>query len=213
MAGTRSTTTTTNMLAACSYPSLKVALLLAAALSACARDREEGDTPPPDGTLADTVIADNSNDVSVLSNPDTAGWTVGSSAEAGDSMATLIEVRSARHDEFERIAYTFGPEGISGFKVEYVDQPVKQCGSGEVVDLPGDAWLLVRLEPAQAHTEEGRATVAERDRQLGYENIKRLKMICDFEGVVEWVVALASPQPYRVLKLHHPARVVIDIKK
>lgn len=205
-------TRTTNMLTARSYPSSKVVLLLITALCACARADEEARAPGAATIAVDTVAA-NTNNVSVLSNPDTAGWTAGLTAKPGDSMATLLEVRTARHDEFERIVFVFGPEGIPGFKVEYVDRPVRQCGSGEVVDLPGDAWLLVRLEPARAHTEEGKATVTQRDRALGYENMKRLKLICDFEAIVEWVAAVGYPGKYRTLELRDPARLVIDVRK
>ena len=187
-------------------------LLLVTMLCACTDD--EGEQRPIEGepAAADTTSTDENN-VSVLNNPDTAGWTAGVTAKPGDSITTLVDVRTARHDGFERIVYTFEPERIPGYKVEYVDRPVRQCGSGEVVELPGDAWLLVRLYPTHAHTEEGRPTVAERDRQLDYENIKRLKLICDFEAVVEWVVAVASPHPYRTLELRNPARLVIDVRK
>ena len=187
-------------------------LLLATVLCACTNDEGEQRPFEEEPGPALTTSTDENN-VSVLNNPDTAGWTAGVTAKSGDSISTLIEVRTARHDGFERIVYTFEPERISGYKVEYIDRPVRQCGSGEVVDLPGDAWLLVRLEPANAHTEEGRPTVAERDRRLEYENIKRLKLICDFEAVVEWVVAVASPNRYRVLELRNPARLVVDVRK
>lgn len=187
-------------------------LLLVAVLGACTADEGEQRPAEAEPAAAETTSTDENN-VSVLSNPDTAAWTAGITAKPGDSISTLIEVRTARHDGFERIVFTFEPERISGYKVEYVDRPVRQCGSGDVVELPGDAWLLVRLEPAQAHTEEGRPTVADRDRRLEYENIKRLKLICDFEGIVEWVVAVASPNRYRTLELRNPARLVVDVRK
>ena len=161
---------------------------------------------------ADTSPA-TTNNASVLNNPDTAGWTAGLTAKPGSEMTTLTEVRTAVHDEFERIVFAFGPGPISGFKVEYIDAPVRQCGSGDVVALPGDAWLSIRLEPSQAHTEAGAPTIVERSRVLNYENIKALRMICDFEGQVEWVAAVASPNQYRTLELKEPSRLVVDVKK
>ena len=205
-------TRTTAMLSARFHLSLSV--LLVTLLCACSRDEGVPDGPDLGEPLeaAESTSTDENN-ASVLSKPDTAGWTAGLTAKPGDSMTVLTEVRTARHDGFERIVYAFEPDRIPGFKVEYVDKPVRQCGSGEVVALPGDAWLLLKLEPAQAHTEEGRPTVADRDRRLDYENIKQLKMICDFEGIVEWVVAVASPNRYRVLELRNPARLVVDVRK
>ena len=188
--------------------SLSMTVLLLTTSLACARD-ELGDRS---AAAADSAPA-NTNNVSALNNPDTAGWTAGLTAKPGDSMTTLTAVRTAPHDAYERIVFAFGGERISGFKAEYVDKPVRQCGSGEEVPMPGDAWLLIHLEPAQAHTEEGRPTIAERARTLSYENMKALRLICDFEGVVEWVVALTSPNEYRTLELRQPPRLVIDIRK
>lgn len=179
-----------------------MSVVLAGLLCACAGDRG---APESSST--------NTRNALVLKNPDTAAWTVGLTAKPGDSIRTLIEVRTAAHDEFERIVFRFAPDGMSGYKVEYVDRPVRTCGSGEVVDLPGDAWLLVRLEPAQAHTDEGEPTVAQRTRDLAYANMKRIKLICDFEAIVEWVIALNSSTPYRTLELDDPPRLVVDVKK
>jgi hypothetical protein len=192
----------------------RTVLLLLMVLCSCARDEGDrvGDTPPTDSPVPGSPPA-NTNNASVLNNPDTAGWTAGLTAKPGSKVATLMAVRTASHDEFERIVFAFGPEGIPGFKVEYVDRPIHQCGSGEVVDVPGDAWLLIRLEPANAHTEEGAATVADRSRTLDYENMKALKLICDFEAVVEWVVAVGAPNRYRTLELKEPARLVVDVRK
>lgn len=161
---------------------------------------------------ADTPPATIEN-ASVLSNPDTAGWTAGLTAKPGAGMTTLRAVRTAAHADYERIVFAFGPDTMPGFKVEYIDRPVRQCGSGDVVELPGDAWLSIRLEPSQAHTEEGSPTIQERARTLNYENLKALRLICDFEGVVEWVAAVASPNAYRTLELKTPSRLVIDIRK
>jgi hypothetical protein len=97
--------------------------------------------------------------------------------------------------------------------VEYVDRPVRQCGSGEPVPLSGDAWLEVRLEPARAHTEEGRATIAERRRTTAMPIALEMVQTCDFEAVVIWVLAASSPEAFRVIRLENPPRVVVDIRQ
>ena len=126
--------------------------------------------------------------------------------------AVLAAVRTARHPNFDRVVFEFQGPAVPGYLVEYVDKPVRRCGSGAEVPLAGDAWLRVRLTPALAHTEAGEATVQERSRRPGYENLKELVAVCDFEGEVEWVLALASPNRYRAVELKSPARLVIDVK-
>ena len=193
---------------------LSLSFLLLAALCACTRERDvnPADTPPDEAPSV-TPEPDDTNNVSVLNNPDTAAWAAGLVAKPGSEMVTLMAVRTASHDEFERIVFAFEPQRLPGYRIEYVDRPVRQCGSGEVVELPGDAWLSIRLEPAQAHTDQGAATVTERSRTLDYQNIKALRQICDFEGQVEWIVAVASPTHYRTLELREPARLVVDVRK
>lgn len=199
------------MLNARDHLSLKVVLLVWA-LSGCAGGDEGGRQNEPDaGPPADSGPVTTEN-ASVLSNPDTGTWTAGLTAKPGSEVATLSAVRTATHEEYERIVFEFS-DRLPGYKVEYIDRPVRQCGSGDVVELPGDAWLSVQLQPANAHTEEGKPTVAERARTLTYANMKALRLICDFEAVVEWVVAVGSPNRYRTLELREPPRLVIDIRR
>jgi hypothetical protein len=70
---------------------------------------------------------------------------------------------------------------------------------------------MVSLQPANAHTESGQPTA--RNAQLNPDSklLKDLKLICDFEAEVQWVVGLSSPNRYRVLELTNPARLVVDI--
>jgi hypothetical protein len=127
--------------------------------------------------------------------------------------ARLEAVRAAGHEKFDRVVFEFASDSLPGYRVEYVDRPVRRCGSGDVVAVAGDAWLAVRLEPAEAHTEKGEATIKDRERRVGLPLLKELKMICDFEAEVSWVMGLASPNRYRVLELSNPTRLVIDVKR
>ncbi len=185
-------------------------LLLILALGGCAGS-DEGREPDQPATVSEEAPA-NEDNVSVLNNPDTAGWTAGLTAKPGAAVATLTAVRTASHDGYERIVFEFA-DSIPGYRIDYLDPPIHQCGSGDVVEMPGGAWLSIRLEPANAHTEEGQPTVTERNRTLAYENLKALRLICDFEAQVEWIAATVAAQPYRTLELRAPARLVVDIRK
>jgi hypothetical protein len=80
------------------------------------------------------------------------------------------------------------------------------------VKVRGESRLVVRLSPAQAHTEEGTITIKEPRRQLEMPILKELRMACDFEGEVIWVLGLSMRKPYRVSELSSPPRLVLDIE-
>ena len=124
--------------------------------------------------------------------------------------ALLKEVRAANQEGFDRVVFELEGNAVPGYRIEYVDRPV-QCGSGEPVELEGEAWLQVRLIPANAHTEAGEPTVRERERRLDLPVLKELESTCDFEADVTWVLGLASRRPYRVQELSSPARLVVDV--
>jgi hypothetical protein len=122
----------------------------------------------------------------------------------------LMDVRSARHDGFDRVVFEFA-QGRPGYHVEYIDRPVRRCGSGEPTPIAGDGWLEVRFFVAEAHTQSGAPTIAQREQHPALPVVKELEQTCDFEGHVTWVVGVSRPNKYRVLCLEKPDRVVVDI--
>ena len=141
-------------------------------------------------------------------------WTAGTVARPapGTGASTLTEVRAGLHHEYDRVVFEFGRDSLPGYHVEYVDEPIRKCGSGNVVEMAGDGWLEVRMTPARAHTEAGEATITERSRLFDMPVLKQLELTCDFEANVTWVLGLASPNRYRVKEVPDPARLVIDVK-
>lgn len=140
-------------------------------------------------------------------------WTDEPRVESGDgsAMAVLESVRTARNDGYDRVVFEFEEGRSPGFRVEYVDLPVRQCGSGQPVPLRGDTWLRVRLEPSQAHDDRGRATVRDRARVTNLPALRELHLICDYEGQVEWVLGMNAATGYRVTRLNSPSRIVVDV--
>ena len=128
------------------------------------------------------------------------------------SVARLTNVRAARHEGFDRIVFELGGGSPPGFHLEYIDKPVRKCGSGEPTAIAGDAWLQVRLEPTNAHTESGAPTIADRKRTVDLEVVTELQQTCDFEAVVSWVLGVKRPNKYRVLTLNEPLRLVVDVQ-
>lgn len=129
----------------------------------------------------------------------------------GTTAAVLRAVRTAPHNDYDRVVFEFTGDRPPGYYVAYSDRPVRRCGSGDVVSLAGAGRLIVRLAPAQAH-EKGSPTVVYRERAPALTALREMLLICDFEGQVQWALGLAAPTPYRVLELMEPPRVVVDVR-
>lgn len=170
---------------------------------------------PVQATASEVVILEKAPGVTPEATPSgsfegTAGATEKQRPEAG--VAILRSVRAASQDGFDRVVFEFEGSAVPGYRVEYVDRPVLQCGSGEPVEVAGDGWLQVRLTPAQAHTEAGEPTVPDRERRPGLPVLQELQSTCDFEADVTWVLGVAAPNRYRVQELSAPARLIVDVR-
>jgi hypothetical protein len=126
--------------------------------------------------------------------------------------AVLDSVQTIPCSGFDRVVFTFRGSRTPGYRTEYVDKPIHDCGAGNVIPVAGNGWLQVQLSQSQAHTDAGQPTVRERNRMLNQPNLKQLVDTCDFEGEVIWVLGLASPNRYRVVELTNPPRLVVDVK-
>jgi hypothetical protein len=190
-------------------------LFLSLLLAACAGEPAEGPATPEADAAVPTSAADGAEgpEEPTPAPPDSSEWTVGivDLDASGEGQAVLADVRAATHDGYDRVAFEF--ESVRpAVHVEYVDEPIRQCGSGRTVELPGDGWLAVRFSGARAHTEAGEVTVDPARRDLGLPTALALVPTCDFEGEVVWVVAAASPEPVRVTTLEGPPRVAVDLR-
>jgi hypothetical protein len=147
-------------------------------------------------------------------NTTDSAWTVGTTRAKRNvsGVATLAAIRVAQQDSFDRFVLEFAGPELPSYHIEYVDRPIRQCGSGDVVPVAGDAWLLIRLEPARAHDDQGRVTLEQRRAKPGLPILLEALLICDFEAQVEWVLGVSSPLGYRVSELTQPARLVIDLR-
>jgi hypothetical protein len=125
---------------------------------------------------------------------------------------TLQSVTTTSCVGFDRVVFTYNTPATPGFHVEYVDKPIRHCGSGNVVAVAGDAWLEVRMSPAQAHTDAGQATISQTNVTVNLPNLRQVVQTCDFEGHVTWVLGVKSPKRFRVVELTNPSRIVVDVK-
>jgi hypothetical protein len=124
----------------------------------------------------------------------------------------LEHVRVGRHPGYDRIVYQFaGP--IPSYRIRPVTS-LAEDASGEPV-WPGSPNLLqIRLEPAQAHTDDGQTplTAAERQTFPNLPVLRSYRLVGDFEGVVTYGLRLSLGRPnLRVTELTNPNRLVVDL--
>ena len=164
----------------------------------------------PDNVARST---DNASEPEKIENKPFIGSTEKTELKLYDPVppSTLAAVRTAAHDGFDRIVFEFTDQS-PGYLVDYSDEPIRSCGSGDKVDLSGKARLKIRFSPAKAHTDDGKPTVSFNDLKTGLTQIVELKRTCDFEAEVEWGVGIAEKKLYRVTELRDPSRIVIDVK-
>lgn len=161
---------------------------------------------PDTGAVADT----SARDAAVAED----GWTTepASRPDPQVGVAMLVGVRVAQNEGFDRLVLEFPDEHLPGYEVGYAAGPAAQCGSGEPVELAGTAVLLVRLVTAQAHDEQGRSALEERALLPELPAIREARLVCDFEGHIEWALGVAARTPFRVAELTRPTRLVVDIQ-
>ncbi len=164
-------------------------------------------TPPTDGTV-------------FPQNPgSTDSFPMKSLPDPNIGIYTLTDVRVGAHPEsggWDRIVFEFEdvegfPGGHPGGVVEYVDE-MAQCGSGNPVEVDGEAILRVRLDATQAHDDNGNLTIDDTVVPGPGNSILEAVSTCDFEGIVEWAIGVPGEQNFKVAFLENPGRIVIDIK-
>jgi hypothetical protein len=124
----------------------------------------------------------------------------------------VTDVRAARHDDFDRVVITLSGDNLPTYRAQITTGPATQCGSGETVSLSGLAVLILGLQPAQAHDDAGNSTIEPRDIAPALPALLEGRLICDFEGHVEWAFGIADATAFRVLELSGPTRIAVDIQ-
>jgi len=119
----------------------------------------------------------------------------------------ITGIRYAAHkDGFDRIV-PYIPGALPGYSARYVTE-VRRDGSDEPVSMPGEAFLLIVLHPAQAHRDDGTPTVTGLHR-VGLAGIKAYAIVGDYEGHVSIAVGVNGVRKYHVGELAD--RIYIDV--
>lgn len=127
------------------------------------------------------------------------------------TVSTLTDIRTGRHDHFDRIVLDFaGVPGITDQK--YVPVLIAD-GSGEPIELDGNAFLRISLAPAAAHDDTGAPTYhgPSTFTTPDLTNVAAVAVIGDFEAVLTIGIGVEHKSLFTVSTLTGPDRVVIDL--
>jgi hypothetical protein len=196
---------------------LPVLLVAVAVVAGCASQTgnppaSSGSTPAPTSTGGST-----GGPAPTTEPPDTGGdyrvsydWAVPSGTveiknNSPSGQPTLVAIYVGNHPEgspaYQRISYYFHG-GFPSYRFGYVPSVVSDA-KGDVVPLPGNAFLRIVFVGANAHTDSGASSItAAPPATIGFQNLKGYAPAGDFEGYVTYGLGLqVAPNSDQVLKI------------
>ena len=195
-------------------PTLPLLLTLLAPLAACGGSGNDNPTvslPSAGSTSAPTSPA--SADVSSSATPLPTSTATVSAAPSASATALLTDVEAGGHDGFTRVVFTFSHQ-VPGYVAGYAQPPFQQSGSGQTVEVKGDAFIKVRMEraaTADLSAASAQPTYTGPSHVPGTGVVSEVAKTGDFEAVMTWVIGLQGQHPFRVFTLDSPARLVVDV--
>jgi hypothetical protein len=138
-------------------------------------------------------------------------------AEAAPSEPALLRrVALARHEGFDRVVFEFA-NALPGYRIEYVEPPLRQDGSGNPVAVEGRAVVQVRFEPASGYDVVADApSYAGPPRfagaAYGTSLVREVVRVSDFEAVLVWAIGADDRVDFRILALDGPPRLAVDLR-
>lgn len=134
----------------------------------------------------------------------------------GTGYGQLTAVEIGRHEGFDRVVFTF-EDTLPGWRVEYVDPPIIADGSGDTLEVEGDAFLAVRFEPASGFDMDAGVESYTGPEEIlgtsaGTSVLREVQRTGDFEAVLGWALGLGDRVDFKVTTLSSPTRLVIDVR-
>lgn len=172
----------------------------------------------PAGTGSATTVTVTSTSTGGTTTLEGAATTPVLGQASGQGTALLERIAIGHHEGYDRVVFQFR-KGLPGYRVEYVQPPLKEDGSGNPVEVQGGAIVLVRMEPASGFdlgTAEGVMVYKGPKRiegsSAGTSVVLELVRTGDFEAVLSWAVGLTGKVDFRVRTATSPSRLIIDFR-
>jgi hypothetical protein len=189
-------------------------VVVAATAAGCGSSSSESEPPAPAAGTT-TVTAPTTTAAEPVDSLAGAGTTVVVAPSTAKGTSLLDRVAVGRHAGYDRVVFQFRGEGLPGYRIEYVEPPLKEDGSGDPVDLAGNAFVVVRMEPASGfdlNSGEGELVYKGPKRLVGASVVKEVVRTGDFEAVLSWAVGLEAKVPFRVTTADSPSRLIVDFR-
>jgi len=132
-----------------------------------------------------------------LALPAPTGTAPQSGPPSGTGQPILTGIRTGRHPGYDRTVFDF-TGGTPGWRAEY--GTLYEQGRGDPVPVPGAATLVVTFNAAGPPAIDPSLPGLPRVRYGGY-----------FEGHAGFGIGVTGHNGFRVLVLHHPDRIAVDV--
>jgi hypothetical protein len=194
-----------------------LAALLAAGAAGCGGSGSEGGTTTAASPGTTETTTGGTDGIDPLEGASTD--PVSREHPGAETETALVEaVTLGRHEGFDRVVFRFR-NGVPGYRVEYVEPPLQEDGSGAPVELAGSAFVQVRMERASGfdlNVPEGELVYTGprrlRGADAGTSVVQEVVRTGDFEAVLTWAVGLSDRVDFRVTTLESPPRLVVDFR-
>ena len=168
-------------------------------------------TTAPSSTSASTSTSEPTSPVDPCDRPtNTESISVG----FPQTLSSLSgqDIRTGAHACFERLVLELQGEGaLPGYRVEYVEDPVKLSPSDLPVEIAGDATLVLSVGAWMTTMEGVGYDGPTQIEPTNVEHIRELRLIENFEGMHQWAIGLDERRAFEVTTLLDPPRIVVDI--
>lgn len=185
------------------------------AASGCGGSDKSSAPAGGDSTTSPTATTTTTGGIDPLEG---AGTTTVEGSAAGSETALLERIALGRHEGYDRVVFQFKNE-LPGYRVSYVQPPLKEDGSGNPVSVAGNAIVVVRMEPASGfdlNTGEGVLVYKGPKRiegsSAGTAVVQELVRSGDFEAVLSWAIGLSDKVDFRVTTATSPSRLIVDFR-
>jgi len=191
-------------------------VLLVFALAGCGSNKSSDEQPATTTPGSPPAMGTTSTNAECKLKGATDAPQVSSSDQRPDEAMYLTNVSFASVACASSVVFDLGPKGqVPGYRVSYEPASTAKVedASGKPVEIEGDAFLVVKLEPAMTAKIDGdqvTKTYTGPRRLPGRDPITEVVKTGDFEGVVTWVIGLDRERPFLVTG--SDGQVFVDIE-